>query len=49
MALMQILAIIVAFVRKYDFTLTPDRPVPIRPMMLLRPGSAVTMTFRAVS
>ena len=48
MALMQMLLIIVAFVRKYDFTLTPAGPVAIRPMMLLRPGAAVTMTFRAV-
>jgi cytochrome P450 len=49
MALMQLLMIIVAIVRKYDFTLTPDRIVPIRPMMLLRPNGAVMMTFRAVS
>jgi cytochrome P450 len=49
MALMQMLMIIVAFVRKYDFALTPDVPVPMRPMMLLRPEGAVTMTFREVA
>jgi cytochrome P450 len=45
MALVQLLAIIVAVVRRYDFTLASDRPVAIRPMMLLRPGGAVMMTF----
>jgi cytochrome P450 len=49
LAVMQMLMIVVAFVRRYDFELTPDRPVPIRPMMLLRPSGPVTMTFRAVS
>ena len=48
MAMMQMLMIVVAFVRKYDFELT-NGPVAIRPMMLLRPAGAVTMTFRAVS
>lgn len=48
MAIMQILMIVVAFVRKYDFRLVEDRPVAIRPMMLLRPAGAVAMTFRAV-
>ena len=49
MAVMQMLMIVVAFVRRYDFTLTPDRPVTIRPMMLLRPNGPVTMTFRVLS
>ncbi len=49
MAITQMLMIIVAFVRKYDFTLTKDGPVAIQPMMLLRPSGAVSMKFRAVS
>jgi len=49
MAIMQMLLIVVAFVRKYDFVLTKDEAIPIQPMMLLRPGGAVAMTFRAVS
>lgn len=49
MALMQILMIIVAFVRKYDFRLVKDAPIAIQPMMLLRPSGAVTMTFDAVA
>jgi len=49
MAVMQMLMIVVAFVRKYDFALATDEPVAIQPMMLLRPGGAVTMKFRAVS
>ena len=49
MAMMQMLMIVVAFVRKYDFALVRDEPVAIQPMMLLRPGGAVTMKFRAVS
>ncbi len=49
LAVMQMLMIIVAFVKKYDFALTNDSPVAIQPMMLLRPSGAVTMKFRAVS
>ena len=49
MAVMQMLMIVVAFVKKYDFALTNDNPVAIQPMMLLRPSGAVTMKFRAVS
>jgi cytochrome P450 len=49
MALMQLLMITVAIVGRYDFELTPDRPVAIRPMMLLRPNGAVMMTFRPVA
>ena len=33
----------------FDFTLAKDGPVAIQPMMLLRPGGAVTMRFRSVS
>ncbi len=49
MALMQLLLIVVAIVRRYDFVLTPDLPVAIRPMMLLRPSGAVMMKFRPIS
>ncbi len=49
MAVMQMLMIVVAFVRKYDFSLAKNEPVAIQPMMLLRPRGPVTMTFRAVS
>lgn len=47
MAMVQMLMIVVAFVRKYDFALTSG-PVAIQPMMLLRPSGAVTMKFRSV-
>jgi cytochrome P450 len=49
LAVMQMLLIIVSLVRRYDFRLAGDRPVAIQPMMLLRPGGAVPMVFRAVS
>jgi cytochrome P450 len=49
MAVMQILMIIVSVVRNYDFALTRDEAIAIRPMMLLRPRGAVAMNFRAVS
>ena len=49
MAVMQMLLIVAAFVRKYDFALTKGEAIAIHPMMLLRPHGAVTMTFRAVA
>lgn len=49
MAIMQMLLIVVTFVRRYDFRLTTDAPITIRPMMLLRPAGAVTLTFRSVA
>jgi cytochrome P450 len=49
LAVMQMLMIVVAFVRKYDFALARDESVAIRPMMLLRPGGAVAMKFREVT
>ena len=45
MAVMQILMIIVALVRKYDFELATPKAVGIRPMMLLRPDGAIMMRF----
>lgn len=47
LAVMQILMIVVAFVRDYDFTLTNDEPVAIQPKMLLQPQRAVIMNFQA--
>ena len=47
MALMQMLMIVVAFVRRYDFALTTNEPAAIQPQMLLRPRGAVTMKFQA--
>ena len=49
MALMQMLLIVVAFVRTYDFAPATGYPVTIKPMMLLRPNGAVALRFRAVS
>jgi cytochrome P450 len=49
MAIMQMLMIVAAFVRKYDFALAKNEPVAIQPMMMLRPRGAVTMKFRPVS
>ena len=49
MAIMQMLMIVAAFVRKYDFVLTPNAPVDIDPSMMLRPRGVVAMQFRAVS
>jgi cytochrome P450 len=46
MAIMQILLIIVAVVRSYDFEVASDREVAIQPMMLLRPSGAVALRFR---
>ena len=45
MALMQMLMIIVAVVRKYDFEMATGAPVDIRPMMLLRPNGPIEMRF----
>jgi cytochrome P450 len=49
MAIMQMLMIVAAFVRKYDFALTPNAPIDIDPSMMLRPRGVVRMKFRAVS
>jgi cytochrome P450 len=49
MAIMQMLMIVAAFVRTYDFALAKDEPIGIQPMMMLRPARTVAMTFRPVS
>jgi cytochrome P450 len=46
MAIVQMLLIVTTIVRNYDFTLMDDKPVNIRPMMLLRPDGAIRMQFR---
>ena len=46
MAIVQILLIVATIVRKYDFTLMDEKPVNIRPMMLLRPDGPIEMQFR---
>ena len=46
MAIMQMLLIIVAFVRRYDFQLAEEETVAIRPMMLLRPDGPIRMCFQ---
>jgi cytochrome P450 len=49
MALMQMLLIVVTFVRRYDFRPATDETVGIRPLMLLRPRGAVALHFTARS
>jgi cytochrome P450 len=49
LALMQMLLIVITFVRRYDFRPETDMPVDIQPMMLLRPRGAVPMRFKAVA
>ena len=49
MALMQILLILVSFIRDYDFELATKRPSKICPMMILRPDGPIQMRFRPVS
>ena len=49
MALMQILLILVSFIRDYDFELATKRPSKICPMMILRPDGPIQMHFRPVS
>ena len=48
MAIVQILLIVATLVQSYDFSLADERPVGIRPMMLLRPDGPVRMQFRAL-
>ena len=45
MAIMQMLFVIVAIVRRYDFALNPIREVHKRAMMILRPDGPIKMSF----
>ena len=46
MAMLQMLLILAAFVRRYDFELVSADPVEIDPVMILHPKGAVEMRFR---
>jgi cytochrome P450 len=46
LAIVQMLLIVATIVRKYDFTLVNEKPVNIRPMMLLRPDGPIHMQFK---
>ena len=45
MAKMQILLVLSAIIRKYDFKLTSNEPVALHPMMILRPSGAINLSF----
>jgi cytochrome P450 len=45
LAIAQMLLILVTLVRRYDFAPVDEAPVPIQPMMLLRPGGGMPMRF----
>jgi cytochrome P450 len=45
MAMMQMLFVIVAIVRRYDFALEPSRNIHKRAMMILRPDGPINMSF----
>ena len=49
MAVIQILLVLVAVVRRYDFSLAEPGEVGIRPMFILRPEGPIRMNFRPVS
>jgi cytochrome P450 len=44
-AMLQILMILSAVLRKYDFELTPGQTIEARPMVILRPKHGIRMTF----
>ena len=48
MAIMQMLLVIVAIVRRYDFKLYPDKTIDMRAMMILRPDGPITMDFARI-
>ena len=43
MAMIQMLLILSAFIRRYDFELVDDRPIDIDPMMILLPKGPIAM------
>ena len=49
MAVIQILLVLVAIVRRYDFSLAEASEVGIRPMFILRPEGPIRMNFQPVS
>ena len=48
MAMMQILLILISFVRDYDFEFATDHETTMSPMMILRPDGPIKMHFRRV-
>jgi cytochrome P450 len=44
-AMLQILMILNALLRKYDFRLAPGQTIEARPMVILRPEHGIRMTF----
>jgi cytochrome P450 len=44
-AMLQILMILSALLRKYDFQLSPGQTIEARPMVILRPKNGIQMTF----
>jgi cytochrome P450 len=48
MAMIQILLVLVAVVRRYDFSLASSQEVGIRPMFILRPDGPIQLNFRPV-
>lgn len=48
MAVMQILLILIAIIRKYDFSLVSEEDIAIKPMMILRPDGEIRMNFYPV-
>ena len=48
MAKMQILLVMSAIIRKYDFELTDKREIGLHAMMLLKPDGPVNMSFRRI-
>jgi cytochrome P450 len=47
-AMLQILMILSAVLRKYDFQLSPGQTIEARPMVILRPKHGIRMTFTEV-
>ena len=48
MAIMQMLLVIVAIVRKYEFKLRPEKTIDMRAMMILRPNGPISMDFALI-
>ena len=46
MAMIQMLLILSALIRRYDFELVDDRPIDIDPMMILLPKGPIAMRVR---
>ncbi len=48
MAIMQMLLVIVAIVRKYDFKLNSEKTIDMRAMMILRPNGPIRLDFARI-